>query len=282
MVQASNGTQSGGGVDVLANVELVSFSARPPQIGPFGASRLEWKVRGPELGFSVRLNGAAVARNGQEIVQPPQTAAYRLSAVSAGVTKFLGIVTVEVDQSACQINSPVNAETTIRSFLIGQLGGRPDVKLSSNPSVTFSAGTIEFGVQFAVGSQSGGLISGGGEATIAASLGLRIRGGHVMSDMQSISSDVSFGFTDVLAGLFSATASKAMDQARADVAKAAQDLVTGLGELIDGLVMFPPGFIKNSVSIGVDDQGHGTIDVQACPNDLLVALSELSTNVSGE
>jgi hypothetical protein len=103
-----------------------------------------------------------------------------------------------------------------------------------------------------------------------------------MSGTKLTSSDISFGFTDVLAGLFSRTASHAMDQARADVAKAAQDLVMGLGEFIDGVVMFPPGFVKNSVSIGVDDQGHGTIDVQACPNDLLVTLIELSTNVSSE
>jgi hypothetical protein len=270
--QGANGAESGGGADVLENVELVSFTATPTQLGPFGASKLVWEVRGPQLGFFVRLNGATVARNGQEIVQPPQTATFRLSAVAAGATKFLGIVTVEVDTSACQITPLFNPEVAIRGFLSGQLGGRSDVTIQSEPSVIFSPGVIEFILQFGVAH---------GDATIAASLGLDVHGGHVVSETNSIYSDIDFSRWTQLASIFSGGVSKAMVDGKAAVAKAGQDLVTGLGEYVDLLAVVPKRFVKNSVSIGVDDQGHGTIDVQACPDDLLVVLSELSVKVSG-
>lgn len=273
MVQGADGAQSGGGVEVLEYVELVSFTATPPQIGPFGASQLRWEITGPQLGFVVRLNGATVARVGQEIVQPPQTATYRLSAVSAGVTKFLGIVSLDVDKSGCQTTSLFSPEVAIKGFLSGQLASRSDVTIEGAPSVAFSPGTIEFRLQFAVR---------GGDATIGASLGLRVQGGHVVSEPKSIQSDIDFRSWEAFLGLFSASVSNAMDQGRAAVAKAAQDLVTGLGEYLDFLAVCPQGFVKNSVSIGVDDQGHGTIDVQACPDDLLVALSELSVNSQAE
>lgn len=273
MVQGASGAQSGGGVDVLENVDLVSFTAAPPQISPFGASELKWTVTGPPTAFFVRLNATTVARNGQEIVEPAQTATYRLSAVAEGVTKFLGIVTVKVDKSACQVNSLFNPEIAIRGFLAGQLAGRSDVTVQTDPAVTFSPGTIAVKLQFGVTH---------GDATIDATLGLRIQGGHVVSEPTLIYADIAFPVWLQLLSVGSPSVRNAMVQGKATVRKAAQDLVTGVGEFVDFLATFPRGFVKNSVSIGVDDQGHGTIDIQACPNDLLVALTGLSANVSGE
>src|SRR5712671_6281730 len=88
MAQSTNGGDSGG-VDVLADVELVSFTATPDHIGPFGASQLAWEVKGPKSGFHVTLSGPTVARVGHEIVQPRSTISYHLNAVAAGATQFL-------------------------------------------------------------------------------------------------------------------------------------------------------------------------------------------------
>lgn len=267
MVQGSNGSQSSG-VDILEDVSLASFGASPQGIRPFGASLLSWQVTGPKAKFSVVLNGATVVQNGEQIVQPTQTTPYRLSAVAAGATKFLGMVTVTVDELACQTNSLFNPSTTIKGFLNGNIGSQPGITLQGNPEVDFSPGMIKFTVKFSV--------PYGGDAFIYAELWLRISDGHITSVAQFVTSDVSFPNYIELAALFSSSVSKQIADGRASVSAAARDLVTGLGELLDFLAVFPHKFVKHRVSIGVDEQGHGTIDVQACPNDLLIRLSEMS------
>ena len=266
MVQGSNGSQSSG-VDILEDVSLASFGASPQGIQPFGASLLRWQVTGPKTKFSVVLNGATVAHNGEQIVQPTQTTPYRLSAVAVGATKFLGVVTVTVDDLACQTNSLFNPSVAIKGFLTGNIGS-PGITLQGDPEVDFSPGMIKFTAKFSV--------PHGGDAFIYAELWLRILDGHITSVAQFVTSGVSFPNYLELAAVFSSSVSKQIADGRAKVSASAQELVTGLGEYLDFLAVFPHGFVKHRVSIGVDEQGHGTIDVQACPNDLLIRLSELS------
>src|SRR4051812_44866069 len=104
-IAASIGIGSGdddpGGADTLAEVELVSFTAKPSQIVPFGASRLSWEVKGP-VGFGVRLNNASVPKKGNRIVQPQSTARYHLDAVARGATRSLRTLTINVDVARCE------------------------------------------------------------------------------------------------------------------------------------------------------------------------------------
>jgi hypothetical protein len=91
-----------GGIDILAEVELRRLAATPSSIVPFQASLIAWDVRGPQ-GFSLRLNAAAVARIGRQLVTPVEHHTYSLRAYAGGYNRLLGSVTVEVDDSACQV-----------------------------------------------------------------------------------------------------------------------------------------------------------------------------------
>ena len=67
------------GLDLLEEVELKSFTATPTAIGPFGASVLRWEVAGPS-GVNVQLGQRAVAKSGEQVVQPTVSSIYRLNA----------------------------------------------------------------------------------------------------------------------------------------------------------------------------------------------------------
>jgi hypothetical protein len=268
MAQSTNGD---GAVDILSDVELVSFTATPDHIGSFGASQLAWNVEGPKTGFHVTLNGATVARVSGEIVQPQTTTSYRLSAVSAGATKSLRTLTVQVDNSGCEINSLFNPKVTITGFLNSQIEARKDLYFNADTEVIFSPGTIRFKLHL------GKSLSGSPDPSIEidASLGLVVVRGHIISSVQKINTDVSLPW--YVMGIFGLIVETQLLLAKADVQNSAQELVTGIGSLIDFLAVFSnPTLIKRNVSIGVDEDGHGTIEIQACPNSLLVKLAEAS------
>jgi hypothetical protein len=271
MAQSTNGD---GAVDILSDVELVSFTATPDHIGSFGASQLAWNVEGPKTGFHVTLNGATVARVSGEIVQPQTTTSYRLSAVSAGVTKSLRTLTVQVDNSGCEINSLFNPKVTITGFLNSQIEARKDLYFNADTEVIFSPGTIRFKLHL------GKSLSGTPDPSIEidASLGLAVVQGHIISIVQNINTDVSFPW--YVSGIFGLIVELELlrSNANADAQNSAQELVTGIGSLIDFLAVFSnPTLIKRNVRIGVDEDGHGTIEIQACPNSLLVKLAEASS-----
>jgi hypothetical protein len=281
MAQVTNGDGQGG-IDVLSDVELLSFTALPDQIGSFGASQLAWEVQGPQTGFHVTLNGVTVARVGGEIVQPQTTTSYHLNAVSAGVTKGLRTITIRVDDTGCEINSPfVNPQATIRGFLNSQIDARKDLYFKAGTEVIFSPGKIQFKLH--LGKSSSGYPDPSIE--IDASLGLVVSQGHIVSTVQNINANVGYSaFEWMVFGavielqLLLSNNTNALSNANADAHNSAQELITGIGQLVDGTSVFSNRMlIKRNVLIGVDGDGHGTIDIQACPNNLLVMLAEASS-----
>jgi hypothetical protein len=271
MAQAID-NEGSGGADILADVELVSFTALPGHIAPFGASRLAWEVKGP-AGFGVKLNGAAVPKTGHRIVQPQSTTQYRLDASALGVTRHLRTVTVNVDASRCQVDSLFRPEVTIQGMLRSQVLNQPGIYFHSDPQVIFSPGTIRFKLHL------GQTVNNfpDPEIKIDASLGLTVQAGHIVSVARDVDVDVSVPFYAwAIPGAVPALAialNMGADRARKNAAK----LIDGIGQLIDFVSPVAiPNLIKHSVRIGVDNDGQGTIDVQACPNDLLVKLVDLS------
>jgi hypothetical protein len=278
VAQGTNGDGSGG-VDVLSDVELVSFNATPDHIGAFGASQLAWKVEGPQTGFHVTLNGATVTRAGGEIVQPQATTSYHLSAVSAGVTKALRTLTVQVSDAGCEINSLFNPQVTIMGFLNAQIEATSSIYFNADTEVMFSPGTIRFKLHL------GKRLSHSPDPSIEidVSLGLAVANGHISSVVQSIYADVSLPWYVMAVYGALAEVQLQLSNANADAQRSAQELAAGIGSLIE-FISVPSNqtLVKRSVRIGVDDNGHGTIDIQACPNDLLVKLAEASVVGSTE
>ncbi len=275
MAQPENGGGSDPGLGTLDEVELVFFKASPDAIGPFGASTLSWEVKGPQTGFHVELNNATVPRKGQKIVQPQSTTTYRLKAVGGGASVSLGAVTVRVNTSACETNSLFNPHVTIRGFIDTQIQQQKDLYFKDETEVIFSPGTIRFKLHL------GKRINNFPDATVEidASLGLRIDQGHVVSFVKTIKIDISVPWYAWLipGAAFGLALAIAMgeDSARTST----QKLIDGMGLLLDFVSVFStPNLVKHSVRVGLTEDEQPLLDVTACPSDLLVKLSELSTS----
>ncbi|MEU6324968.1 hypothetical protein [Streptomyces sp. NPDC047009] len=278
MAQVTN-DNGDGGVDVLSEVELVSFTASPDHIGAFGASQLSWTVQGPQGGWHVTLNDSNVTRVGGEIVQPQTTTNYRLSALSGGVTKHLRTITVRVDDAGCEIASILNPQVFITGALNAQIEARNDLYFNAPTEVLFSPGTIRFKLH--LGKRIPRIPDPSVE--IDASFGLTISQGHITSAVQEINTNV--GLPWYLTAIFGSIADLEIliSNANAEAQNSAQRLITGIGQLIDVSAVFSsPTLVKRNVRVGVDDDGKGTIDVQACPNTLLVNLAKISSAASAE
>jgi len=276
VAHSPNGGPGGdGGVDVLADVKLVSFTATPDHIRPFGASQLAWNVEGPVSGFSVMLNDARVARKGGEIVQPLSATSYQLSAVSGGVTKVLRTITVQIDESACVVDSVLNPPSRVMSFLDTNATAKKGIYVRAPTEVFFSPGTIRFKMHLG---KSIDFPFPDVTIEMGGAFGLAVEQGHIVSTVQNIDTpDVSVPwYAWAIPGAVPLLAI-ALSGGSADAYKDTQELITGFGELLDFVEVFENSrLVKHNVRVGVDDDGHGTIDIQACPNDLLVKLAEVS------
>jgi len=263
-----------GGIDVLIGVSLVSFTATPAQIVPFGASQLQWEVEGPPRGFVVKLNNEIVARKSQKFVQPQNTSTYRLDAVSDDRIQFLGSVTIGIDTSLCEINSLMGQSTSLHDFLTSQIEAE-GLYHRNSPSVDFSPGTIRFRLRLG---KDVSFVSDP-DIKIDASFGLTVTGGKVVGVAKSIDVEVSFPW---YAGFNPLTDSITLQieriKAEGKARQGAEDLIEGFGQMIDLFSHFANGgLIKHSVRIGVDEDGEGTIDVRACPHNLLVSFAKMSS-----
>jgi hypothetical protein len=127
MQTKGDGTDNTQSTDVLAKVKLESFTAAPSTIVPFQSSTLAWTVSGPkEGGFTVDLDGVAVAATGKLAVSPPASRAYGLTAHAGTITTDLGGTYVTVDTSACQMvptRLPNSTQLILQQLMEGILKG---------------------------------------------------------------------------------------------------------------------------------------------------------------
>jgi hypothetical protein len=93
---------------VLQNLKLDYFKAEPDHIGPFGAPLLSWSVSWdvdppPKVNVDFFVDGQPVGMTGKQLVQPPSSHTYLLSARYRAAFGNLGQAAINVDLSKCRI-----------------------------------------------------------------------------------------------------------------------------------------------------------------------------------
>ena len=144
-----NGGATAQGMQTLEQVTVQQFTATPSTIGPFAESILRWSAKGPSVGWTLQLNGEAVARTGSLLVQPLVSTNYCLSARAVQVTRPLSCITVSVNLSTCDvIVGPLDPAHQIASWTKGLiLSNDPSLYFRAEPSVSFKSGRIHIEVK---------------------------------------------------------------------------------------------------------------------------------------
>ena len=148
--QGSGGNGDGGGpstsaqeqqYELLGFIQILSFTAAPPQVAPFEPTTLSWTVRLPTtLHVPVSLGVAGQmshGTSGSATVTPFATTQYGLTAQTAIVSRAIGSLTVPVAASACQssqvnnqvqtaINQAQQSDSQGRAFTLTALTLAPD------------------------------------------------------------------------------------------------------------------------------------------------------------
>jgi hypothetical protein len=90
--------------ECLGETRLVSFAASRTAIQAGEPVTISWNVDIPgRCALSVRLNHTQVPKQGSRTIRPVRGVSYRLDVGGAGLSKFLGLVNVEVDASSCAL-----------------------------------------------------------------------------------------------------------------------------------------------------------------------------------
>jgi len=264
------------GVDILGDVTLESFKARPTSIGPFGASVLSWSVSGP-VGFHVKLDFQDVAKSGTRAVQPASTTTYRLSAHAGQASRTLGTVQVAVDRSSCEtydIGNPQSAMTAPLRQGILQSG---DLYFRSSPglSITFSPGRIL--IKLRLGKEINNFPNP--DVDIDASFGLAVHDGSLAPVAEQISVDISVPWYAWLAPGAPIGLAIAIDMSRDSARKKMHDTIQGLVQVLGFYGTPPQGKRLSTVRVDDGNNGAGVVEFTACSEDLLIKFAEVSESV---
>jgi hypothetical protein len=284
-VDDDNDDQLDKALEILGEVKLISFTADPPAIGPFGASMLRWHVEGPS-GFHVELNFLTVPKMGSRAVQPTTTAAYTLVAVAFGLRKVLRTIQVVVQTSACETYQMYKPDDQIKRTLKAFIDSDSSIYFRIDPRtigwgqtarvfepvVTFSTGRIRF--QLYLKKRVNNFPDP--SVDIDASFSLVTRDGSLQSAAEQISVDVSvpwwaWAIPGAIPGL-----AIALDGGREDARKSAQSAIQGLIELLNFLSNPGKGMRLQNVRVFKDDNGAGVIELTACPDNILTGLAAIS------
>lgn len=102
----------------LSEFRLISFTASPTTTTPGQAVTLRWNInRSGQCPGTFKINGIAVPMDGSKVVNPLSDSTYTLSlSTRCNVTRTLGRVTVDVNESSCRITSI--PESLVRNQII--------------------------------------------------------------------------------------------------------------------------------------------------------------------
>jgi hypothetical protein len=117
--------------ELLGAIQVVSFSAYPPEVVPFGATTLSWQVKLPTTlhePVSMIVDGkksAAGATSGSVVATLTAGTQFALTASSTLVSRVIKTLAVTVDTSACKaLGSTPVAASVLTAPLKQQLDGR--------------------------------------------------------------------------------------------------------------------------------------------------------------
>jgi hypothetical protein len=260
------------GVEILDDVVLKSFTARPSEILPFGASVLSWSVSGP-TGFRVRLNGSNVARTGERAVQPSATSTYRLSAHARQASLLLGTVNVLVDRSSCITYELANPRSAIEAPVRAGVLARDDLSFRDQGLVVrFSPGRVHLALRLEKEQDKFPNPS----VNVDSSFGLFVQDGTLVTRNAVVSVDIKVPFWAWLIPGASIGLAIAIDMARESTQRLMRDTIENLGRLLDFLATPPGGRRLSTVRVDDGNSGAGVIELTACEDDLLRKVAEVS------
>jgi hypothetical protein len=266
----------------LEDVSLDYFEAIPAHIGPFGESRLRWKVEAP-TGVHIELAGTEVSAVGEEFVAPPASRNYELAAKARGAYKTLGQVRVTVDLAQCRMDEQSFLDAIIKAGILADPAALPTgVYFREDPKVAITPGRI--GIHMFLGKMIPHIRDP--DVTIDMSFGLTIvpdtRAGQrhgvgltlanrVMTRLGPVAEEYTASVTEPwyvwLTPLIWFPLALALAMA--------QDTVTAMipgiiQRVVDGLdAHFHPdgfdGLQKHTVTIGVDARNIGYLEANWCP-----------------
>lgn len=265
-------------LELLQSVELVSFTATPTALGPFGVSLLTWNVTGVKPAVRITLDGLQVPALSQRTVRPNSSHTYALSASIGPARKPLGTVVVHVDTSTCFETESDLVFKVMRDLLQAAIDDDPAAYWSSTDSshlsVTEKDGRVHFNMIFRASVPGPDLW-----VTCRGSFGLRIEDGRIVAFSESVLGAAEFpkwwGFTlGFLGGL-----ALAVNEANAKAEQLARDIVAQLTQLIDFTVPAKPGMTRRNVRVARTD-GQPVIVIQQCSDHELQLFAQALAKAS--
>ncbi|MGW2939686.1 hypothetical protein ACWDA7_50365 [Streptomyces sp. NPDC001156] len=262
----------------LEDVTLDYFYATPPNLEPFDASVLRWKVEAPP-GVHIELAGIDVPAVGEQLVAPVATRTYQLVARERDARRVLGQVRVVVDLVHCRISDLSFLDAIIKAGILADPGALPSgTYFREDPKVTITPERIHIHLFL------GRSIKWFRDPVITMDMSFGLT---VVPDLRSHGSLLGPVFTDratrfaPVAEEYTADVSEpwyvfALGGFALAIALAmAKDAVTAripgiIERVVDGLDgdFHPAGFEglqKQHVDIGVDDKNIGFLEVNWCP-----------------
>jgi len=256
-------------LDALQQVELQSFTATPPTIGPFGQSTLSWKASAPS-GVHFELDGRQVPRVGSQIVRPGATSTFNLTARALTLSSLVGQRTVTVDLDACMLLSvpEEDVRAQLQAVIDGLLAQDEHLTQKSPPLLDVTPSGIVMKLRFEVHLKH----SRNPDFNVDALIGLAVHDGVIKPFFLQFSAELHFSFLeealniaiDATAGLLAGGPFLHIAFAQAESAAAAnarQQILDGIGKAIDSfLAVAPAGWSPHSVFLRDDG-----LDVRICP-----------------
>ncbi len=265
--------------DVLgdpAKVKLVSFTAEPDRIAPFGSAVISWEIEDNNSRCSFLLNGVTVPAMGSMRVSPLVTFPYYLKASTGLHLVDLGKVEVAVDLGTCSFDENTYANQAIMSYFQLLLPSiEPRLRLRTVQGARVVANTGNFHFEFDLDYPANNLPNP--RVDIRGDLGLA-----VMQDGPMLSRRRMYGYFRNLSveayytwhqwaavALLGPTAAVATAQVISSAEQYAREMMDPMFDRIIAMPLIagtpPVGMGIQNVAIAPGAQGMGTIRRTWCP-----------------
>jgi hypothetical protein len=139
--------------NLLGNIQILSFTASPPQVTPFEPTTLSWNVKLPttHVPISIVVAGhTSNATSGSAVVAPVVTAEYGLTAKTEIISRMIGALIIPVDDTVCKSNQIYEGIITsqIKQAIADQFQGSSSFSLGSGePEVSLSDATLSIHIE---------------------------------------------------------------------------------------------------------------------------------------